>query len=80
VPGDNLDLVDPVAVFAAFADSARNLQAWHDGELAARPPGRLRPYDAPRLSRSTLAWATPLYRTIYDPDARPRALRRRRQF
>jgi len=80
VPGDNLDLVDPVAAFAAFADSARNLQAWHDGALATRPPGRLRPYDAPRLGWRTLAWATPLYRAIYDPDARPRALRRRHQF
>jgi phosphatidylserine/phosphatidylglycerophosphate/cardiolipin synthase-like enzyme len=79
-PGDNLDLVDPDAAFAAFADGARNLQAWHDGALATRPPGRLRPYDAPRLGWRTLAWATPLYRAIYDPDARPRALRRRHQF
>jgi hypothetical protein len=80
VPGDNLDLLDPADTFAAFADSASNLQAWHDGALTTRPRGRLRPYDAPRLSRFTLAWAAPLYRTIYDPDARPRALRRRHQF
>jgi phosphatidylserine/phosphatidylglycerophosphate/cardiolipin synthase-like enzyme len=79
-PGDNLDLLDPAAAFAAFAASARNLQAWHDGTLAVRPPGRLRVYDVPRLSRRTLAWAAPLYRSIYDPDARPRALRRRHQF
>jgi phosphatidylserine/phosphatidylglycerophosphate/cardiolipin synthase-like enzyme len=79
-PGDDLDLLDPGAAFAAFAESARNLQAWHEGALAVRPPGRLRIYDVPRLSRRTLAWAVPLYRSIYDPDARPRALRRRHQF
>ena len=79
-PGDDLDLVDPVSAFAAFAETARNLQAWHDGTGGSRPPGRLRPYDAPQLPRLTLAWATPLYRSIFDPDARPRALRRRHQF
>jgi hypothetical protein len=78
---DDTDLVDPGAVFDAFARSAHALQRWHDnGQIGARPPGRVRPYRTPRLSRLTLAWATPLYRTIYDPDGRPRSLRHGHRF
>ena len=74
--GDDADLLDPVSAFAAFADSAAALQSWHDtGQTGPRPPGRLRPYAAPELTRRTLAWATPLYRVVYDPDGRP--IRRR---
>ncbi len=80
-PGDDDDLIDPKSAFQAFAASAADLQHWHDaGRAAPRPPGRLRPYDAPTLSRATLTWATPLYRTIYDPDGRPLRLRRSQQF
>ena len=79
--GDDADLVDPAAMFAHYADSAARLQQWHDqGRSGPRPPGRLRPYRATRLSRRTLAWATPLYRTIYDPDGRPLSLRYRHRF
>ncbi len=75
------DLVDPEMVFAAFADAAGQLQRWHDdGQPGPRPPGRLRPYLTPRQSVTTRLWATPLYRTVYDPDARPRSLRRRHRF
>jgi len=80
LPGDDLDLIDPVGAFDAFASNARDLEAWHRGARGGRPPGRLRPYDAPRLSRRTLAWAVPLYHAVYDPDGRPWALRRRHQF
>ncbi len=74
---DDADLIDPDSAFAAFAASARALADWHRrGRSGTRPPGRLRPYDAPRLGRRTLAWARPLYRTVYDPDGRPRSLRR----
>jgi len=80
-PDADRDLLDPVSAFAAFSDSARRLQRWHDhGGTAPRPPGRLRPYANARLTRGTLAWATPLYRIVADPDARPRALRRAGQF
>jgi phosphatidylserine/phosphatidylglycerophosphate/cardiolipin synthase-like enzyme len=79
--GDDADLVDPEAMFQAFAASAAALHRWHqDGQSGPRPPGRLRPYVLPRLSRFTRAWATPLYRTVYDPDGRPLALRRRHEF
>ena len=80
-PGDDGDLLDPIGAFAAFTDSARRLQQWHDdGRTGPRPPGRLRPYAAPRLTRRTLRWATPLYRVVYDPDGRPGALRRAHRF
>ena len=79
--GQDQDLIDPVSAFDAFATSAADLQRWHDrGRVGARPAGRLRPYAPPTLSRRTLAWATPLYRTVYDPDGRPLRLRRRHKF
>jgi phosphatidylserine/phosphatidylglycerophosphate/cardiolipin synthase-like enzyme len=79
--GDDADLIDPVSVFEAFARSAATLERWHDaGRTGTRPPGRLRPYRMSPQSRLTRAWATPLYRTIYDPDGRPLGLRRRHAF
>lgn len=79
--GDDADLVDPADMFAAFAESATRLQAWHQaGRTGPRPPGRLRPYDMTRLSRRTLRWATPLYRVVYDPDGRPARLRWAHRF
>jgi phosphatidylserine/phosphatidylglycerophosphate/cardiolipin synthase-like enzyme len=78
---DDDGLIDPRSAFRAFADSAAALQRWHDGGRSGpRPPGRLRPYATPDLSRRTLAWATPLYRVLYDPDGRPRDLRRGHTF
>jgi phosphatidylserine/phosphatidylglycerophosphate/cardiolipin synthase-like enzyme len=79
---DNLDeLADPTVAFMAFADSAAQLQAWHDGGRAGpRPSGRLRPYRARRIGTRDLTWATPLYRLVYDPDGRPRTLRAQRRF
>jgi phosphatidylserine/phosphatidylglycerophosphate/cardiolipin synthase-like enzyme len=74
-------LVDPVEAFEAMRDAAAALQGWHDGGRAGpRPPGRLRPLRDPALSPATVRWATVLYRTLYDPDGRPRTLRRRNQF
>jgi len=79
--GDDADLIDPVSAFRAFADSAAALQRWHDsGRAGPRPPGRLRPYAVPALPRRTLAWASPVYRTVYDPDGRPLSLRRSNSF
>jgi phosphatidylserine/phosphatidylglycerophosphate/cardiolipin synthase-like enzyme len=80
-PADLAGLIHPVSAFDAFARSAAALQAWHaGGRRGPRPPGRLRPYRLPALSRTTRAWASVLYRTVYDPDGRPPAMRRRGEF
>jgi phosphatidylserine/phosphatidylglycerophosphate/cardiolipin synthase-like enzyme len=80
-PGDDADLVDPKGAFVAFADSAAALQRWlEDGCRGPRPPGRLRPYAVPGLHAWSRLWATRLYETLYDPDGRPPALRRRGAF
>jgi phosphatidylserine/phosphatidylglycerophosphate/cardiolipin synthase-like enzyme len=72
---------DPAAVYAAFAQSAAALQAWHDGgRRGQRPPGRLRPLKAAAPGHFTRLWAGAAYRTIYDPDGRPRDLRRKGLF
>jgi len=79
--GDDSDLVDPQAAFHAIRQSAGQLQAWHDaGRRGARPPGRLRPYALPTISRATRMWAAPLYRVLADPDGRPPRLRRSHSF
>jgi phosphatidylserine/phosphatidylglycerophosphate/cardiolipin synthase-like enzyme len=79
--GDDADLDKPADVFDAFAEAAHNLDAWHrNGRRGARPPGRLRPYRIQSLPRSTTMWAAPLYRYLYDPDGRPRRLRREQAF
>ena len=78
---DDTDLVDPAGAFAAFAETAERLEAWHaGGRSGPRPPGRLRPYRFDRLSPATLRWATPMYRMVADPDGRPRRLRRSARF
>jgi phosphatidylserine/phosphatidylglycerophosphate/cardiolipin synthase-like enzyme len=75
------DCVDPWRMYDAFAASAAALQQWYDaGRGDERPPGRLRPLSRLHLSRVTRAWAGPLYRTVHDPDGRPRALRRRHAY
>jgi phosphatidylserine/phosphatidylglycerophosphate/cardiolipin synthase-like enzyme len=79
--GDDADLRDPVAAFDAFAQTAKELDAWHAaGRIGPRPPGRLRPYRCPPLPRATTRWAAPLYRFLYDPDGRPPPLRRTDEF
>ncbi|MFC4036631.1 phospholipase D family protein [Streptomyces polygonati] len=71
-------LLDPAAAFRAFARSAAALDTWHrGGRSGPRPPGRLRPYPTPELSRAASAAALPLQRLVADPDGRPRSLRRR---
>ena len=75
------DCVTGPGMFDAFAASAAQLQAWHDGgQVGPRPPGRLRPLEQPKLSRVTRLWARPMYRVMLDPDGRPRALRRQGDF
>ena len=79
--GEDTDLRDPRAAFDAFAAIAAGLDNWYaNGQLTPRPPGRLRKLQTPDLAALTRAWATPLYRIVYDPDGRPRAMRRTGRF
>lgn len=74
-------LAEPKRFFDALADSARALDDWHaTGRQSERPPGRLRVFGGEQVSRSTRLWATPLYRVVFDPDGRPRRLRKQRAF
>jgi len=49
-------------------------------ERVGAPGSRIRPHVPAALGSATRLWAGPAYRTIYDPDGRPRRLRRRRRF
>ena len=76
---------EPVASFAgmfdAFGRAADALDAWHaGGRQGPRPAGQLRRYPDPQISGSTRAWASVLYRLVYDPDGRPLAMRRAGKF
>jgi phosphatidylserine/phosphatidylglycerophosphate/cardiolipin synthase-like enzyme len=75
--GDDRDLLDPDEAVAKLREGALALDRWHlGGQRGERPPGRLRPHPRVHLSRTTKLWAEPLYRAIYDPDARLAAQRR----
>ncbi len=75
--GEDQDLLDPDEAFAKFRETALALDRWHlGGRVGARPPGRVRPHPRVHISRASRLWAEPLYRRVYDPDARPSDLRR----
>jgi phosphatidylserine/phosphatidylglycerophosphate/cardiolipin synthase-like enzyme len=73
--------LDGRATFDAFRQAAADLDGWHaGGRQGPRPPGQLRRYHVPQLTTWTRAWAEVLYRVTFDPDGRPRALRRAGRF
>ncbi len=75
--GDDADLVDPVDAVARIKESALALERWHaGGRRGERPPGNVRPHPRIQPSRMTRLWAEPMYRSIYDPDARTPGMRR----
>jgi len=75
--GNDGDLIDPVEGVAKFRETALALERWHSGgQRGERPPGRVRLHPRVHISNTTKLWAEPLYRSIYDPDARPSAVRR----
>jgi phosphatidylserine/phosphatidylglycerophosphate/cardiolipin synthase-like enzyme len=79
--GDDADLHDPVTTFDAFARTARELEAWHaGGRQGPRPPGRLRVNPIPVLAGARKTVAEELYRSLFDPDGRPRSMRHTREF
>jgi phosphatidylserine/phosphatidylglycerophosphate/cardiolipin synthase-like enzyme len=74
---DDADLRDPQDAFDAFASSADRLDAWYSGgQRGPRPPGRLRRHHPTPLPPFTVRWAAALYQILFDPDGRPRPLRR----
>jgi phosphatidylserine/phosphatidylglycerophosphate/cardiolipin synthase-like enzyme len=69
--GDDRDLLDPLEAVSKFREAALALDRWHlGGRHGERPPGRLRPHPRIRPSRTVRLWAEPIYRRVYDPDAR----------
>jgi phosphatidylserine/phosphatidylglycerophosphate/cardiolipin synthase-like enzyme len=71
------DLIDPAGAVRAVDAAADALEDWHSGgRVGPRPPGRLRHHRPERLPWWTRLWAVPMYRTVYDPDGRPRRRRR----
>lgn len=75
------ELCDPARAFDAFAESAAALDAWHaGGRRGPRPPGRLRAYSSPSLSRTAMTLSKPLHRLLVDPDGRTFMLRRRNDY
>ncbi len=75
-PESMTDCVDAKGMYDAFARSAAELEAWHEGGCAGpKPAGRLRRLEAPSLSRLTRALSLPPYLVLHDPDGRPGPLR-----
>ena len=64
-------------MFAAYAETAARLDAWHDGgRVGPRPPGRLRRIEPPDIGLLGRAAALAPYLRLHDPDGRPPHLRR----
>ena len=75
--GDDHGLLDPAEAVAMFRETAQALERWHlGGQRGERPPGRVRPHPRIQPTRMTRLWAEPLYRMVYDPDARTPKMRR----
>jgi phosphatidylserine/phosphatidylglycerophosphate/cardiolipin synthase-like enzyme len=71
------ELIDPIAGFDALASSAAALDVWHEGgRRGPRPLGRLRAHRPEPVKGVAAVWARLMYRTLVDPDGRPRSLRR----
>ncbi|MER7251283.1 phospholipase D-like domain-containing protein [Kribbella sp. NPDC000426] len=77
LPRSGLAQLDLSAGFELWQRTAAELESWHaGGKRGIRPPGRIRPHEPQPVSRFQALWAEPLYRVIYDPDGRPRQMRR----
>lgn len=73
--------LDPVEGFEQWKAAAAALDAWHDGgETGPRPAGQIRRHEPVPVGRLAKLWARPLYDHVYDPDGRPRRLRRGNEF
>jgi phosphatidylserine/phosphatidylglycerophosphate/cardiolipin synthase-like enzyme len=78
---DHDDLLDPQSGFEAWRRAAADLAAWHrGGRRGTRPPGRAVEHHPGRVQPWAAWWAWPFYKTVVDPDGRPRRLRRAGKF
>ena len=74
-------LLDPDAAWSLWQERAAALDDWHaGGRRGPRPPGQVRRHVPDPVSRRQRLWAEPLYRIVFDPDGRPRSLRRSGRF
>ena len=56
-----------------LSDLSGAVDLW--AERVGAPDSRIRPHVPPALSRRARLWARTAYRTLCDPDGRPRRLR-----
>ena len=81
LPRDDDRLHDPTCGLALWRATAEKLDDWHRAGLEGpRPHGHVRSHDPDGVSFAQRLWAAPLYRNVFDPDGRPRRLRRTRRF
>jgi phosphatidylserine/phosphatidylglycerophosphate/cardiolipin synthase-like enzyme len=81
MPGGDPALLDPAVAFEVWRRAAVDLDAWHArGRRGARPPGQVRRHEPEPVSRLQAIWAEPTHRLFFDPDGRPRRIRRRGEF
>jgi phosphatidylserine/phosphatidylglycerophosphate/cardiolipin synthase-like enzyme len=74
-------VLDPVKGFAQWAESAAALDDWHAaGRVGPRPTGQLRVHRPVPVGGLTAVWSRFMSDHVYDPDGRPRAMRRRGEF
>ena len=77
LPQDAPELLDPEAAWGLWRATADALDAWHaGGRQGPRPRGQVRVHRPDPVTRLQRVWAEPLYRVAFDPDGRPRPLRR----
>ncbi|WP_344220832.1 phospholipase D family protein [Kribbella sancticallisti] len=74
-------VLDPIEGFEQWKSVAAALDDWHAaGMKGPRPRGQIRRHEVEPVGRLTRLWARPLYNYMYDPDGRPRRMRRANEF
>jgi phosphatidylserine/phosphatidylglycerophosphate/cardiolipin synthase-like enzyme len=78
---DDPELLDPSSAFDLWQRTAADLDDWHAaGEQGPRPRGQARAHEPDPVGGWARLWAEPAYRLFFDPDDRPRRLRRKLMF
>lgn len=80
-PVDDPALIPPGDALRLWQTTADDLDGWYrDDQLGPRPKGQARAHRPQPVSKLQRLWAGPLYRAVFDPDGRPKKLRRAHQF